>query len=206
MTKEDNPQKGYYNEAEDPEQLLQQPPDVGSTTAPVSPTHNPSILPTNNGTSHQPFSSYEDVLNYMNEHMESKDEEKKRKKREKTQQIITGIADMGRALANLYYTSQHAPNSYNGEVLSEKVQQRIDKAKAEREKERDWHLNYAMNMAKLKQGDYRINLEEEKAKLAQDKWESEEQRKETSTSYEGTGGKGTGYGSGGDNQGKGRGY
>lgn len=165
MTKEDNPQKGYYNEAEDPEQLLQQPPDVGSTTAPVSPTH--TILPTNNGTSHQPFSSYEDVLNYMNEHMESKDEEKKRKKREKTQQIITGIADMGRALANLYYTSQHAPNSYNGEVLSEKLQQRIDKAKAEREKERDWHLNYAMNMAKLKQGDYRTNLEEEKAKEQQ---------------------------------------
>lgn len=161
MTKEDNPQKGYYNEAEDPEQLLQQPPDVGSTTAPVSPTHNPSILPTNNGTSHQPFSSYEDVLNYMNEHMESKDEEKKRKKREKTQQIITGIADIGRALANLYFTSQYAPNAYDDtKSLSAAHQKRVKEAAEEREKKRKEYYNYAIAMNKLDEGERDFNFKQ----------------------------------------------
>lgn len=181
-----NPQKGHYNEADNPEELIdgQTPPLEQPTVQIPQPT---SIAPSTTQTTTQPIASpepsqsgsitdekpstpqtYDDILgfveNYMKQHTESDDERKKREKREKARQIITGIADMGRALSNLYYTSRHAPSSYSGEVLSEKIQQRIDKAKAERDKERDWHLNYAMNLAKLKQGDQNFHFQQERAR------------------------------------------
>lgn len=189
------PQKGYYNDADDitgaqtsSYRSGSQRVEVDENGMPVSPigdvpAEEKSIAPSvaeapapASDASATPaggdnaMKNWDDIIgyveDYMKQHTESEEEKAKREKREKTKQVITGIADLGRALSNLYYTTQHAPNSYNGEVMSDKVQQRIDKAKAERDKERDWHLNYALNMAKMKQGEQNFHFNEERAKAA----------------------------------------
>lgn len=123
---------------------------------------------------HQPYgqfngSSYQELEEFLREQMkavkpETEEERKKREKREKVNGIISGISDMGRALANLYFTSQYAPNAYQGETMSDKYQARLDKAKAQRDKDLDRYYNYAMNLAKLKQGDQNFHFQQERAK------------------------------------------
>lgn len=100
------------------------------------------------------YNSYEDVMKMLEGKIESDAERKAREKREKSRAMVNSIADMGRALANLYYTNQGSPNAYSQEnSLSEAYQTKLDKAKAERDKNRDWWVNYALTQAKLKQGD-----------------------------------------------------
>ena len=77
---------------------------------------------------------------------ETDEERKKREKREKTQAIISGIADMGSALSNLGWATQGAPNMYDPkEGMAPKYQELFDKKKAEREAKRERYL-HAMNM------------------------------------------------------------
>ena len=88
---------------------------------------------------------------------ETDEQRKKRERREKSKKIIAAVTDGVRALSNLYFTSQYAPNMYNHEKGSQiaATTARLDKAKAEREANNDRYLNYA-----LKIGD----LEKERAK------------------------------------------
>ena len=95
------------------------------------------------------FRGYEDINKYLEEEQKRSNDKAKdadrRARLAKTHQMIGGIADMGRALANLIATVNYAPNAYDPrESLSEKARERYDKAIAEREGYKGAALNYAL--------------------------------------------------------------
>ncbi len=84
-------------------------------------------------------------------HVETPQEKEKREKRERSQRIISAVSDGIRSLSNLYFTSRYAPNMYNHEKDSAqaKVDARIEKAKAQRDADRQAYLNYALKIGAL---------------------------------------------------------
>ena len=81
---------------------------------------------------------------------ETEEQRKKREKREKSKRVIAAVGDGIRALSNLYFTSQYAPNMYNpNESQLAKVDARQEKLKAEREANRDKYLNYSLRIGDL---------------------------------------------------------
>lgn len=111
---------------------------------------------------------------------ETPEDKKKRERRERAQRTIASIADAASAVANLYYTSQYAPNMYTQEhALEPKLQKRFDKAKADRDAIEQNYYNYAMKLqqmddkerdrqAKAKIADAQAKREEKKLKIAED--------------------------------------
>lgn len=80
----------------------------------------------------------------------TEEERKKREKREKSKRIIAAVGDGIRALSNLYFTSQYAPNMYNpNDSQLAKEDARQEKLKAEREANRDKYLNYSLRIGNL---------------------------------------------------------
>lgn len=99
--------------------------------------------------------SYDDVINYLQDrmaaiHIPTKEELEKERRRQRTERIISSASDAGRALANLFATSEYAPNAYEGNVMTERMQQRFDRLKAEREADADRYYNYAMTLGRIK--------------------------------------------------------
>ena len=94
------------------------------------------------------------------EHKPLTDEDvKKIRRRQRAEGIISGIADAAQSVANLFYTTQYAPNMYNAdEGMSARAKARFEKEKAEREADDDRYFNYAMNLAKLKEADQQKGL------------------------------------------------
>lgn len=97
----------------------------------------------------QQMRNYDDIIGYFDEQMkatepETAEERRKRLRTERNQSIINGIADVGRAFANLMATNHYAPNGYDhgSQSLTEKQQERMEKAKADREKRRAEYMNY----------------------------------------------------------------
>ena len=85
---------------------------------------------------------------------ETDDERRARERRERTRGIIGGIADVGRALSNLYFTHRGAPNAYDGRLsMSERSRQLAERMGASKERERDAWLNYALQLGKLRSGE-----------------------------------------------------
>lgn len=102
------------------------------------------------------FGNMQDVIDYLEErkaaiHIPTKEELEKERRRKKTEGIISAIADGASAISNLIATTQYAPDMYRHEnSLSEKMKERYDKLKAEREADADRYLNYALTIGKLK--------------------------------------------------------
>jgi len=81
---------------------------------------------------------------------------------ERAQGIWNGVADLGRSIANLYYTTEYSPNGYkHAEGLSEAGKRRMEKAMAQREKEKERYYRYVKEGAQM---DYK-----ERARRAQEK-------------------------------------
>lgn len=81
---------------------------------------------------------------------ETDEQRKKREKREKAKRVIAAVGDGIRALSNLYFTSQYAPNMYNpNDSQLAKTDARQEKLKAEREANRDKYLNYSLRIGDL---------------------------------------------------------
>lgn len=85
---------------------------------------------------------------------ETPEERKKRERKEKSKRIIAAVSDGISALSNLYFTSQYAPDMYNHEKASmtNAVDKRIERLRADREKKHDQYFNYAMMLGKLEEG------------------------------------------------------
>lgn len=138
--------------------------------------------------------SYVDMLNKMYT-PETAEEKAKRERKEKWDKTAAAIGDGISALANLYYTTKGAPNSYDGtKSMSERTRQLYDKLDKDRKENERWYLNHYMNAAKMDeeakrykdQIDYRdkqyaykkeqdeLNRKasEAKAKLEQDRWQA----------------------------------
>lgn len=108
----------------------------------------------------QGLHGYDDIYKYLDEQIkatapETEEQRKRRVRTERTQALVNGIADVGRAFANLMATNNYAPNGYEqSQSLSDKARERWDKASAERSKRRAENWNYHLQKAKL-QGDER---------------------------------------------------
>lgn len=81
---------------------------------------------------------YEDIITQLKG---EKADEEARERRNRARAAIGGIAEAGRALSSLYYTTQYAPETYK-EGVSEQYRKRADEARAKRDKLRDELLNY----------------------------------------------------------------
>lgn len=93
----------------------------------------------------------------------------KLRRRQAARRMTVGVADMGRALSNLIATSQYAPNAYVHERdgLSDRLQARYEKERAERDALEDKYFNYVMNAAKLDAADKAAGLKAWQAQQAQ---------------------------------------
>lgn len=111
---------------------------------------------------------------------ETDEERKKREKREKSKRVIAAVGDGIRALSNLYFTSQYAPNMYNpNDSQLEKTDVRQEKLKAEREANRDRYLNYSLRIGDLENDRARtireMEAQAEKLRLAREKANREQE-------------------------------
>lgn len=151
----------------------QQPDDNGgSTTATTSTTTNTSST----GNPYEQFkgSSYDDVIGFIKDRIdeykpESEEERKKREKREKREMFLANIANV---LGSMHksYSYQRGVKPMDLVDVSAKARERIDKAKAERENEKDRMMNYAITLGNLKDKDRAFNFQVTQAEQAQNNW------------------------------------
>lgn len=111
---------------------------------------------------------------------ETEEDRKKREKREKSKRVIAAVGDGIRALSNLYFTSQYAPNMYNpDDSRLAKVNARQEKLKAEREANRDKYLQYSMRIGDLQNDRARtvreMEAQAERIRLAREKAKREQE-------------------------------
>lgn len=105
---------------------------------------------------------------------ETEEQRKKRERREKSKKIIAAVSDGISALSNLFFTSQYAPNMYNHEKgsMMKPVNDRIEKLKAEREKNADKHLQFALKLGDLQNDRAKtlreLEAQQERQKLARE--------------------------------------
>lgn len=104
-------------------------------------------------------SSYEELIPQLEKRMKSfepmsEEELKKLRRRQKAEGIISGISDAAMSVANLWATSRYAPDMYDGsKSMAARAKERFDREKAEREKDEEKWLNYALTIGKLKDAD-----------------------------------------------------
>lgn len=148
------------------------------TAAHATVMQTPPVMqePTSTTPPQKRYGNYDDIYAYLQSEMErnraeTDEERKKREKREKTQAIISGIADMGSALSNLGWATQGAPNMYDPkDGMSPKYQQLFDKKKAEREAKRERYLHAMNMMATLKDREAAREQAAAAAEQAQQNW------------------------------------
>ena len=112
----------------------------------------------------------QDWMNAEENRPETAEQRKKRERREKSKKIIAAISDGIGALSNLFFTSQYAPNMYNHEKssMTNAVDARIEKLKAEREKKRDQYLNFSLKLGDIENDRAKTLRELEAQKLARE--------------------------------------
>lgn len=164
--------------------------DNTASTTPAS-TVSPTVSPTVSSTT--PDSHKADLIGYDNQidilkkaqadyasANETEEQRKKREKREKSKRIIAAVGDGIRALSNLYFTSQYAPNMYNpDDTQLAKVDARQEKLKAEREANRDKYLNYSLRIGDLENDRAKtvreMEAQAERLRLAREKADREQE-------------------------------
>ncbi|MBD5303711.1 MAG: hypothetical protein HDS18_03040 [Bacteroides sp.] len=87
---------------------------------------------------------------WLDKHPEETEEQrKKREKKERSRKIMSAVGDGLSAIANVYFTSQYAPDMYDPQNSSLKaVNDRIEKLKLDREKEAEQRRAYIERTAK----------------------------------------------------------
>lgn len=126
----------------------------------------------NGSNGQQGMHTYDDIYKYLDEQIkatapETEEQRKRRVRTERTQALVNGIADVGRAFANLMATNNYAPNGYEqSQSLSDKARERWEKARTERQKRSAENWNYHLQKAKLKgdERDYEFKVSEAKRK------------------------------------------
>lgn len=123
--------------------------------------------------------SIQDWMDAEENRPETDKQRKKRERREKSKKIIAAFSDGISALSNLYFTSQYAPNMYNHEKgnMTNAVDARIERMKAEREKKRDQYTNLALKLGGIENDRAKtlreLEAQQERQKLAREKAQRE---------------------------------
>lgn len=104
-----------------------------------------------------------DVDWLLSQYDEMRRDDEAEARRQKSRDMVNGIADMARAIGDLYHTDQYAPSQeVDKSLMSEVSRKRYDKAKAERDKRRGEYLNYVQNVSKQRNAEegYRLRNEQ----------------------------------------------
>ena len=109
-------------------------------------------------------------------HVETPEERQKRERREKSKKVIAATVDGLSALANLFFTTQYAPSSYNPQASQlGKVNERIEALKAERQADADRYNNYMLRLGDAQNAKAKtirdMRAQHEAQKLAREKAE-----------------------------------
>lgn len=151
--------------------------DTEHETPAVSPEQQQRVDATA-GTDRQ-IKTIQDWMDAEGNRPETEEERKKRERREKSKRIIAAVSDGISALSNLYFTSQYAPNMYNHEKgsMTNSVDARIEKMKAEREKNADKYLQFSLKLGDLENERAKtlreLEAQQERQKLAREKAQRE---------------------------------
>lgn len=157
-------------------------PQQQNATAPASQQQDEVYLTKNNavaGTDSQ-IKTIDDWL--AANQIEDAEARKKRERREKSKKIISAISDGIQSLSNLYFTTQYAPNMYSHETMSNlsAVEKGIEKAKADRERLQNEHLQFALKRGELQNQRAKtlreVEAQHEAQKLAREKANREEEK------------------------------
>lgn len=104
----------------------------------------------------KPFMGYAKQIATLNElakrnRPETEEERKRREKRERSAKIIAGVTDGIRALGNLYYTTQYAPNAYDHrrDSAMTPLQEKLEALRRERKEAGDRYYNYVLQAGAL---------------------------------------------------------
>lgn len=105
---------------------------------------------------------------------ENEEERRKRERRERSHKIISAVVDGTRALANLYFTSQYAPDASDGQKLYlSKANERIEAMKAERKANEERYNNLMLRIGDVQNARAatlrEMQAKQEAQKLARDK-------------------------------------
>ncbi len=121
-------------------------------------------------------SSYDEIIDNINKEIAKNEKQyNEDRKIDAVVAAINGIGDMGRALGNIYATTKYAPSAFDpSTAASGKYGAIAAKAKADHDKYRSSMMKY---LDKAKEQKQIFNFNQEKQKLAQEKWEKEEERK-----------------------------
>ena len=109
-----------------------------------------------NGNAVKPFIGYEKQIATLNElanrnRPETEDERKRRVRRERSSKIMAGFTDGIRALGNLYFTTQYAPNAYDHrrDSAMTPLQEKLEALRRERKEAGDRYYNYVLQAGAL---------------------------------------------------------
>lgn len=151
--------------------------DTEQETPAVSPEQQQRVDATA-GTDRQ-IKTIQDWMDSEEHRPETPEERKKRERREKSKKIIAAVSDGISALSNLFFTTQYAPNMYNHEKgsMMKPVNDRIEKLKAEREKNADKYLQFSLKLGDLENERAKtlreLEAQQERQKLAREKAQRE---------------------------------
>ena len=164
------------------------PPKEQNNTAPASPQPAQPVSTTSDTPDHKAdLIGYDNQIDILKKAQadyasanETEEQRKKREKREKSKRVIAAVGDGIRALSNLYFTSQYAPNMYNpDDTQLAKVDARQEKLKAEREANRDKYLSYSLRIGDLENDRAKtvreMEAQAERLRLAREKADREQE-------------------------------
>lgn len=157
-----------------PQADVEQQPDENGGSTPTTTSTTTATSSTGNPYEQFKGSTYDDVIGFIKDRMdeykpESEVERKKREKREKREMFLANIANV---LGNMHksYSYQRGVKPMDTVDVSAKVRERFEKAKADREKENDRVLNYAITLGNLKAKDRDFNFRVTDAEQHQSNW------------------------------------
>lgn len=121
----------------------------------------------------------EDWLSYYNK-PESAEKRAARERRERSRRIVSAVSDGLRAIGNMYFTTQYAPNMYDSNnTMLGATDARIEKLRAAREKNDDAYMRLALKRDELtgKRATTELELARQRAKEQREANEAEYKRK-----------------------------
>lgn len=119
--------------------------------------------------------------NYIKSKQPTPEELEAERKRERRKAIFNAIGDGVSSLANLYFTTKGAPNSYNpADNMTRKQLERYERLKAERKADEDKWLNAQMRLAQLRDtANWRKQQradQQARYKAADEQWKANQER------------------------------
>lgn len=118
---------------------------------------------------------------YIKSQLPTPEELEKERKREKRKAIFNAIGDGVSSLANLYFTTKGAPNSYNpADNMTRAQRDRYEKLKAERKADEEKYMNAYLRLAQLRDSaNWRKQQradQQARYKAADEQWKANQER------------------------------